>query len=94
VPNGLEFLLGWDPADGVSRFSASLEPSGEGSFRLRWPSGPGAVFTVRSSNDLRDWSRIEAVVTGRAGETTCSLDIPLATGNHRFFRIEWLLPDS
>jgi hypothetical protein len=92
VPNGLEFLLGWNPADGLSRFSASLVQSGENTFRLRWPSGPGTVFTVRSSSDLRDWSRIEAFVTGSAGETTALLDIPVATGNHRFYRIEWLAP--
>jgi hypothetical protein len=92
VPNGLEFLLGWSPADGLSRFSATLVRSGENTFRLRWPSGPGAVFTVRSSSDLRDWSRIEAFVTGSAGESSSLWDIPVAAGNHRFYRIEWLPP--
>ncbi|MEX0689072.1 MAG: hypothetical protein WD072_10435, partial [Pirellulales bacterium] len=92
VPNGLEFLLGWNPADGISRFSATLVRSGNGSLRLAWPSGPGAVFTVRSSSDLRDWTRIEAFLTGRAGESSCFWDVPLAAGNHRFYRIEWLIP--
>lgn len=90
VPNGLEFLLGWNPADGISRFSATLERAVDGTFRLAWPSGPGAVFTIRSSSDLRDWSRIEAVVTGRPGENSFGWDVPGAAGNHRFYRIEWL----
>jgi hypothetical protein len=92
VTNGLEFLLGWNPADGVSRFSATLVRSADGALQLGWPSGPGVVFTVRSSSDLRDWSRIEAVVTGRVGETSCRWDIPVAAGNRRFYRIEWLSP--
>ena len=92
VPNGLEFLLGWNPTDGLSRFSGTLERSVDGALRLAWPSGPGAVFTIRSSSDLRDWSRIEAVVTGRAGETSFGWDVPGAAGNHRFYRIEWLSP--
>jgi hypothetical protein len=92
VPNGLEFLLGWNPTDGLSRFSGTLERSVDGALHLAWPSGPGAVFTIRSSSDLRDWSRIEAVVTGRAGESTFGWAVPGATGNHRFYRIEWLSP--
>lgn len=92
VPNGLEFLLGWNPADGTSRFSATLEQSGDGAFRLAWPSGPGAVFTIRSSSDLLDWSRIEAVVTGSVGETSFRWEVPGTAGNHRFYRIEWLSP--
>lgn len=94
VPNSLEFLLGWDPSDGASRFSATLEGTGEGAFRLNWPAGPGAVFTVRSSGDLRDWSRIEAVVTGTTGEALCSWVVPGFDGVHRFFRVEWMAPTS
>ena len=92
VPNGLEFLLGWNPADGVSRFSATLAQSGDGLFRLSWPCGAGAVFTIRSSADLRNWSRIEAVVTSRTGARFCDWNVPVPTGEPRFYRVEWMLP--
>lgn len=89
VPNGLEYLLGWDPADGASRFAATLAPTANGGMSLSWPSAPGAVFTVRSSSDLHDWSTIEAVVTGSPGETTGNLELPPATEKKRFYRVEW-----
>lgn len=94
VPNGLEFLLGWNPTDGVSRFSATLEQSGDGMFRLSWPGGPGAAFTIRSSGDLQDWSRIEAFVTGMEGDGFCSWAVPVSTGEQRFYRVEWMPPMS
>ncbi len=90
VPNRLEFLLGWDPGDGISRFAARLVPEpGESAFRLTWPSAPDAVFTVRSSPDLGDWSTIESMVAGTPGQTEASLKIPAHPGRARFFRVEW-----
>ena len=80
------------PADGISSFSATLVGSPTGMLRLAWPSGTGAVFTVRSSRDLKDWSQIEAVVVGSPGDATCFWDVPVGAGNHRFYRIEWLPP--
>lgn len=87
VPNRLEFLLGWDPSDGTSRFAASCSMIGD-ALHLSWPGGAGAVFTVRSSTDLEDWSTIETVVTG-AGQTIEELELPLPVGASRFYRVEW-----
>ncbi len=88
VPNLLEFLLGWNPGDGSSRFQAKIERQLSGSFTLSWPSGSDTVFTVRSSADLNSWPGVEAVVTGSG--PLASMDLPaVPAGTTRFFRVEW-----
>jgi hypothetical protein len=90
VPNRLEFLLGWDPADGSSRFSIrSGANHGPAGMDLRWPSAPGLVFTVRSSRDLHDWSTIEAVIFGETGETEATFQTSPSVEGRKFHRVEW-----
>lgn len=92
VPNRLEFLLGWDPGDGSSRFEANAALLPDGTLDLSWPSAPDALFTLRSSSDLVDWSRIEAVVRGQAGESRTHWESTLDPAGSRFYRVEWLDP--
>lgn len=92
VPNRLEFLLGWDPGDGTSRFEATAALLPRGALRLSWPASPDASFTIRSSADLQDWSRIEAVVSGSPGESRAHWDSTLDPAGARFYRVEWLHP--
>lgn len=90
VPNLLECLLGWDPADGSSRFSIHFgDHHGSAGLDLRWPSAPGLAFTVRSSPDLIDWSTIEAVVFGEPGETEAAFQPSSSVEGRRFYRVEW-----
>jgi hypothetical protein len=90
VPNRLEFLLGWDPTDGSSRFAIRFgENQGSAGMDLRWPSAPGLVFTVRSSGDLHDWSTIEAVIFGETGEDEATFQTLPSVEGQRFYRVEW-----
>ena len=90
TPNGFEFALALNPADGKSRFAASQSGTPATGITLTWPSAPGISFTIRSSTDLTDWATVEATVPASAspGITTSWTSGPLA-GSKKFFRVEF-----
>jgi hypothetical protein len=67
--DGVEARLGTDPLDPGSFFRAAMERAANGDAVVRWPSSPGATFTVQRSADLADWQTIAAGVEGLPGET-------------------------
>src|SRR5690606_6608398 len=88
TPDGAELRLGTDPLDAASSFRAKMEFMAGGP-RLVWPSAPGSFFTIRSSADLSDWSRV--IVSGLpaapAPADRTGYDVGPVTEGPRFFRV-------
>ncbi|QQL45862.1 sulfatase-like hydrolase/transferase [Sulfuriroseicoccus oceanibius] len=90
VPDGDEARLGTDPLDAASRFDVLPIRHADGSIELRWPSAPGATFTIRSSHDLSDWSTVvaDAVPAAGAGAVETSYVFAAGESGRRFFQVE------
>lgn len=88
TPDGAELRLGTDPLDAASSFRAMMEFMAGGP-RLVWPSAPGSFFTIRSSADLSDWSRV--IVSGLpaapAPADRTGYNVGPVTEGPRFFRV-------
>ena len=80
--DAVEELLGLDPADGASRFAATLTDG-----VLGWPSAAGLSFTVqRSDSDSgMEWEDI-ATVSGASGSKTFTDPSP-PSGGKVFYRV-------
>lgn len=89
VKDGDEAALGLDPLDQNSYFYLHLKTLPGNELCLTWPSAPGALFTIRSSTDLADWSTIVASGVNAASpgdSTSYNLGIPEGLGS--FYRVE------
>ncbi|YCM44302.1 serine hydrolase [Verrucomicrobiaceae bacterium 227] len=87
-----EYLSGSDPNDPNSILALNLKPNGSG-IDLSWPSQPDRLFTLFSSEDLRNWNPVPEVeeMPGGAGETT--IEISPTEGTPRlFWKIKPSLP--
>lgn len=80
--NRVEQALALDPTNGAQRYHLALV-AGE----LRWPAAAGITFTVRSSENLADWTKIEAQVTATGPLGSWALPLPLS--GRKFYRVDF-----
>lgn len=86
--DGDEIRTGTDPLDGTSFFRA-IPDNSTGNFILTWPSKPGALYRIESSENLvaHTWSEIVDNLPAQAGSTS-SYDLgPPASSGRTFFRV-------
>ena len=84
--NLAEYRLALNPTSGASRFTATVLGT-----TLSWPSAPGIRFEVRSSNNLIDWSTLEATVpAAQAPAKSTSWPVPPPVGPARFLRVQFV----
>lgn len=79
--NLTEFRLGLIPNSGSSRFAATGGTGGS----VQWPSVTGVTFKIERSDNLSDWTTLEAAYPGTAGSTSYTDPAP-PTGK-AFYRV-------
>lgn len=79
--NLTEFRLGLIPNSGSSRFAATGGTGGS----IQWPSVTGVTFKIERSDNLSDWTTLEAAYPGTAGSTSYTDPAP-PTGK-AFYRV-------
>ena len=87
-----EYLSGSDPHDPNSLLTLELEAD-ESGFDLSWPSSPDRLFTLFSSEDLKNWNTVPEVeeMPGLSGTTT--IEVSETKGTPRlFWKIKPSLP--
>jgi arylsulfatase A-like enzyme len=93
TPDGAEVRTGTDPLDPESDFVGEWVSEAAGGFTATWPSAPGAVYEIQTTDDLTDWSD-PPIATGIPASdpgTTTSHTVPASGDLQRFYRIA-LLP--
>lgn len=75
--DGAEIRTGTYPLNASSDFRGTLSPAPGGALTLTWPSRPGALYQIQTSDDLRIWpSPPLATVPAAASGTTTSYQLP------------------
>ncbi|NWK55808.1 sulfatase-like hydrolase/transferase [Verrucomicrobiaceae bacterium N1E253] len=88
LDDGEEARLGTDPLDPGSYFKLQARPESDGSITLTWPSSPDTRFTIRTSNDLVDWSSIIASNISADPGSQTSYPLPASSSPRRFYKVE------
>lgn len=85
--NSIEFLTGTHPSNGASRFAATMARSGAGQFRLTWPSVPGRIYQIESSQTLSGGWLQSSSIPGATAPATTTSHLVTPTGSTRFYRV-------
>jgi hypothetical protein len=89
TPDGDELRTGTDPLDPSSDFTGVLTPDAGGDYSITWPSKPGALYRIETSDTLAtgDWSPIEDNVPAHASDPATTHDLPSRSDPKRFYRV-------
>jgi len=88
TPDGAEINTGTDPLDPSSDFSGTLTPDAGGNYSVTWPSKPGALYRIETSDTLgNDWSPIEDNVPAHASDPATTYDLPSTNDFRKFYRV-------
>ena len=90
--DGAEIRTGTNPLDANSFFSLCIERFSATSFRLTWPSAPGANYDIQGSRDLSFGTTLEENFPASDTDSSTSIEVEMPLEEDRyFFQIE-LLP--
>lgn len=84
--NATEHLAGTDPADGASRFAATIESWDASEFTLAWPSVPERLYRIQTSTTLSGSWDLLGVIPGAPLPATRTTHI-LPRDGDRFYRV-------
>lgn len=87
--DGTEVRTGTDPLNASSFFRATPFLTPAGNFSIEWPSKPGALYRIESSETLVGaWTLVADDMPADAVETTTSYDLgPTTSPDRNFFRV-------
>ena len=84
--NGAEFLTGTHPANGSSRFTATIAAAASNKIILSWPSIPGRMYRVESSSSpAGPWTTGAVVPAAEAPAAVTAREMDVPTTETRFF---------
>jgi arylsulfatase A-like enzyme len=88
-PDGAELRTGTDPLDASSFFKLAPLPAASGNFIIEWPSRPGALYLIESSQNLdAAWAPVADDLPADAAGNMTSYDLgPTTSPDRNFFRV-------
>jgi arylsulfatase A-like enzyme len=87
--DGAEIKTGTNPLDPSSDFRGTFTPGTGGNYSITWPSAPGALYRIETSDSLNssDWAPVEENVPAHGSADTTTYSLPAAVGLKKFYRI-------
>jgi hypothetical protein len=89
--NGAEYAAATDPVNPSSLLRTTSMERGQGGFMVRWFAAYGVNYRLSASTDLKTWSPVGGVITGRGAEESAS-DPAASSGTRKFYRVETVNP--